>query len=221
MELKDVFDRTAFHHAYILYADRKQSIPVIKDSIARSFFDSDLTHPDFAHISYEVCKIDDIREIGERAGLRSITDRPKVFLCDCRIMTMEAQNAFLKIFEDGTSNTHFFIVTSSKGWVLPTLASRAEVYDFLDVVSFSPLTESFFKGGLRERLALIEKISKDKDRTAAVSIIEEGVSYAYMHGGHKKYTYAETVLGVYDYAMAPSSSYKMLLEYIALMIPAL
>lgn len=70
-------------------------------------------------------KVDSIREIILDA--QSLKDRRIYLLADCENMTLQAQNALLKLAEEPPTNAFIMITVSDIAQMLPTIKSRATV----------------------------------------------------------------------------------------------
>ncbi len=76
-------------------------------------------------------KIDTIRELSSYADKRPILSEHKIFIIDgADDLVFQAQNAMLKLLEEPPKNTHFFLVTSKKAALLPTIISRSHCVEF-------------------------------------------------------------------------------------------
>ncbi len=123
--LIDSYKKTGeLHHAYVLEGDkeniRTQLFSFIEDQIQQSV----RGNPDVWHSQFETLTVDDARALRDTQSNKAITTGKKIFIIETRLMTIEAQNALLKVFEEPTPNTHFFIITPTAEVFLPTLKSR-------------------------------------------------------------------------------------------------
>ena len=74
-----------------------------------------------------VIKVDQVREVIERAGYRPFEGRRRVVIVDeADAMLSEAQNALLKTLEEPPSASMFVLVTSRPDELLPTVRSRCQ-----------------------------------------------------------------------------------------------
>ena len=88
--------------------------------------------------------IDDVRVLYTQT--RTKTSKRRVFVLDTGVkpMTHSAQNAFLKLLEEPTANTHFIIATHDINSILPTITSRSQTVSVLPVTSLQ--TSDYLKG---------------------------------------------------------------------------
>ena len=63
----------------------------------------------------------------DRQQKKSLDGGKKIFVISTNSITREAQNSLLKIFEEPTEGTHFFLILSSSRILIPTLKSRLHV----------------------------------------------------------------------------------------------
>lgn len=87
-------------------------------------------HPDVITISPEPGKdltVDQIRSLRQDAYIRPNEGKRKVYLVEnAQKMNPSAQNAFLKVLEDGPAYAAFLLLTPTPEALLPTIRSRCE-----------------------------------------------------------------------------------------------
>ena len=72
--------------------------------------------------------VDTIRSLKSAVYIKPSELDAKFFvLSDCQYMTVQAQNAALKILEEPPANVYFFLLTDSASALLPTVRSRAQI----------------------------------------------------------------------------------------------
>lgn len=144
------------HHAYFLVGDK---VNILKELI--SFVEGSLNfktsgNPDFWIGQFDNLSIDDAREISQNSERKDFAGNKKVFIIQTDFISQEAQNSLLKVFEEPTPGTHFFII-SPQDMLLPTLRSRMQVISngqFLETSSVSIL-----KMNIKERLVKVKEIT--------------------------------------------------------------
>ena len=156
------------HHAYLLVGDAGEAHTALL-----SFFSSKgvkLTgSPDFFISLEPVFGINEARLIATSALRRAFGNR-KVFLIAPEKITLEAQNALLKTFEEPIENTHFFLVVREEELIIPTLRSRMEKIK----LQHSVLQEEagkFLKLEPADRLKFVKKFV-DNERNLSVFLDE-------------------------------------------------
>lgn len=93
------------------------------------------SNPDIKHITRPANKtkidVDTIRSVNEDVTLRPFSSKKKIYIIDeGDLMTTEAQNAFLKTFEEPPEYAVFIIVAENLDNLLQTIISRAMVVNF-------------------------------------------------------------------------------------------
>ena len=90
------------------------------------------SHPDIIVINKgetQTFKIESVRRVTESINLPPNEGNKKIYVLDhCENMTVQAQNALLKAFEEPPSYVVFFILTEKKEALLPTVRSRATMF---------------------------------------------------------------------------------------------
>lgn len=138
------------NHAYIFYGNKG----VGKTSLALEFMKSIVCHTHTACGSCAGCKqfystsdivivegeksitVDQVREITSEIYLKPFHFSKKIYLIkDADKMTVQAQNALLKVFEEPPSYAILILVTSNLSLILPTILSRGTQIRFLPLTS--------------------------------------------------------------------------------------
>jgi len=124
-------------------------------------------NPDFVTFKQETFGIDEARELGLMAVRKAVTSK-KIFLITPTRLTLQAQNALLKTFEDPFPNTHFFLAVREESLVVPTLRSRMQSIQ----VSGKSSTESkeakeFLSLPIKNRLLFAKKFA-DQEKNIAI-----------------------------------------------------
>lgn len=223
------------HHAYILEGERE----ALLDRLLK-FLDGELGitirgNPDFYLREVDSFGIDDARTLKERASMKSSLGGKKIFIVASRVITDQAQNALLKLFEEPTADTHFFLLTQNALELLPTLRSR-----MIQATTKSEVTDShsnskvktFIKATPSKRIDIIAEIVKELTKDEEKGLVKGRAQHFLSElelEVHKNLdlvniTQAEQVflkelLQVREYLQDQGSSPKMLLEHISLLLP--
>lgn len=120
---------------------------------------------------FETFSIDDARALTAFASFKPLGER-KIILISAQAMTREAQNALLKVVEEGVGHSIFFFILEAGVPVLPTLLSRCVVLkeDTADAKR-EMLGATFLALSYKERVARAEKFGKDSDREGARALM--------------------------------------------------
>ena len=154
------------HHANLLVGAPEEA-----ESYLRSLCDSlDIklaNNPDFFAFRTETFGIDEARELRLLSTRKSITSR-KIFLITPMRLTLEAQNALLKTFEDPSPDTLFFLAVREEGLVVSTLRSRMQAIRIHgNNASMSAEAEKFLSLSIKNRL-LFAKSFADEEKNLSV-----------------------------------------------------
>jgi len=138
---------------------------VALEFISLLFKESPIGHPDFLLIEPKErqIKIDQIRDLSWRLSLKPIKSFLKAAIIDqAHLMTIEAQNCFLKTLEEPRGETILILITEYPNFLLPTILSRCEILKFYPVKNEELRKFSIEKGIEKEKIEKILKISFGK-----------------------------------------------------------
>lgn len=139
--------------------------------------------------------IDTARQIEEQAQFRTLNGKNKAFIIDeIHQATKDMQNSLLKILEDTPKGVYFFLCTTEKNKLLPTIISRSKqievenltgrtIYPYLIDISIKENNEISKKvsrriaekceGDLRTALNILESVIEFQDEEKQLKIIGE------------------------------------------------
>src|SRR3989344_7462 len=154
------------HHANLLVGAPEEA-----ESYLRSLCDSLgiklANNPDFFAFRTETFGIDEARKLRLLSTRKSITGR-KIFLITPMRLTLEAQNALLKTFEDPSPDTLFFLAVREEALIVPTLRSRMQAIRIHgNNASMSAEAEKFLSLSIKNRL-LFAKSFADEEKNLSV-----------------------------------------------------
>ena len=120
-------------------------------------------NPDFFTFRTDTFGIDEARELRQLSSRKAISSElstgqtgRKIFFITPTRLTLEAQNAFLKTFEDPSPDTYFFLVVREEAVIIPTLLSRMQVTR-LNNSKTGMEAEKFLTLPIRDRLLFAKK----------------------------------------------------------------
>jgi len=219
--LEELFrEKDTLSHAYVIIGDKDVVTSALASHIESmagplySAYDINVTAKDSFGI-------EDARRIQKIQSRKSVGGK-KFFIITARVMTLEGQNALLKLLEDPTPHTHFFIVAEQEEMILPTIRSRAHVVAVHEKgKETDDRARLFIESNKADRLSFIKKIIEEKNRSEAVKLLKEVEVYI---GGDEldKKRYDPKL--VHDLIQARESvrkgegSIKFFLEHIALIL---
>lgn len=109
------------------------------------------THPDIKHVVPEKDKktigVNVMRVINEDTLIKPFYSTKKVYIIDGDLLTVEAQNAFLKTLEEPPLYANFIILVSDSSKLLQTVISRCAL------ISFSGVTNQRMKKYLEDKFS--------------------------------------------------------------------
>lgn len=192
---------------------------------------SERTGIDAEVIVRESLDIAEARLLAEKASSRPIEGDMRRFIISVAHIPHEAQNALLKLFEDPPATAQFYIIVPREELLLPTLRSRLHLF-YTSSASKDALAEetrSYLAASFNDRLLMVAKLAKEKEKTkdtaamrGLIAGIERAASFAIAKDAAKGESppYLRDALLASTYAETRSASHKMLLEHLALSIPA-
>lgn len=216
--------RGELHHACLVEGNKGDVVPALTE-----FFEKELAfrtkgNPDFHLYEYNSFGIDDGRRLQELAVQKPL-QKYKIFVTVFNTMTREAQNALLKLFEEPTKGTHFFLITPQTQTLLPTLTSRLFVISREEKnAADTKEAETFLAMPKAERLAALKQLIEEKDKASALQFLYavESLLYSELQNSSGKKEIADAlteVMRAREYLFDRSSSLKLLLEHVALTVP--
>ncbi|KAA0257678.1 DNA polymerase III subunit [Deferribacter autotrophicus] len=140
---KVVARNNTFHSSYIFYGNEGVGKKLFAIYLAKGvhcengvFFEDcscsscrqidNKSHPDVVILEEDELKIDNIRELNEKAFLSSFSGKRKFFILDnFHKIKREAANAMLKTLEESPQDTTFILVTHNYEMIIPTIRSRS------------------------------------------------------------------------------------------------
>lgn len=211
--MRDVFN----HHAYCVEGGAEEA-----RAFARALVEGAETEaPEVHTLIVPSFSIDDARELQERASRAptGVGARRQCFVLAADVFTREAQNALLKVFEEPTTGTHFFVFVRHADLLLPTLRSRMEDFSLTPSVrekekKFEQEAAAFLHAPLSERLARARRIAD----ALADEKMTRGEAIAFV-SALARAAPGEATVRAENYAFDRSPSFKLLLEHLAIVLP--
>lgn len=219
------------HHAYCFEGERKTTLEKLFEFVGKKLKIETQGNPDFSAMEFDALGVDEARALKEKQEKKSFGEGRKVFVVSANSMTREAQNSLLKVFEEPTPGTHFFLIMPSTDTLLPTLRSRLQIIKLESEDSkISKIeAEKFLKSGIGGRMEIAKvfakKVSDDEMTKSEIQNIL-GEIEKILHEKYKKDLKKPEVANMFSellknrsYLSDRSSSVKMILEYLAVLIP--
>lgn len=216
------------HHAYLIESDEENFLSKLVLEIENSLGITSLGNPDFFIAHYETLGIDEGRELKRKQSEKTFGGDYKIFVVSALSFTREAQNSLLKVFEEPTEGTHFFIVIKDARVILPTLRSRMVVVENYKVNNKAEeiveIVEEFLKNEPTSRLQMpfIKKLISDKDRENTILFMDRLQEKLGKKIDRKitkeEVDILEKIIKIRGYLNDRSPSIKMIVEYLAITV---
>lgn len=218
-----MFGNPKIHHAYFLEGD-DTAFDVLEKEL-KTIGHPVKANPDFLRIETDVLSIDEARMMKDLQVQKPIAGDRRIFVIETISMTVESQNALLKVFEDPTGENIFFIIAPSAHILLPTLRSRmllvsvnsgkSKVNSLIDPKKFLSVSKA-------RRLELLKPILDAKDDEGNKKA-DKQAAFVFLSGlrnelGTKNLKGLRAVSEAISFLFDRSSSVKLLLENVALSI---
>ncbi len=230
-------DKNNLHHAYLVEGMRDEILLDILEFI-ESLGIKTTGNPDFALIKIDNFKIEEALYLRSMAGERGYDSNRKFFVVCLNSISLDAEQALLKMFEEPIENTHFFLVVPSKDSLLDTLVSR-----FYLIKSKNEDAEEIKKAGnfikmtLPKRIDFLKEllVAEEEDEDMPIEYSPKAKALKFLNALEfvlhdkifntgkvsDKINYFEHILKTREFLRMPGSSTKTLMEGVALIIPNL
>lgn len=215
------------HHSYIIEGSLAVIYPDMCEFCKQELGMEIKTNPDFVYIDTDKFLIKDAHNLIQMQQNKTSSDGLQVFIISFNFITREAQNALLKVLEEPSARTHFFIITPSSHIFLDTVLSRVLlISDYKNNIPPNNAKE-FLKSNYANRLKMITKLIKNvKDEKAskmeAINLVRELKRLIYVESkknkDYNKLRILNEIQETEDYLNDNSASIKILLENIALKV---
>mgnify|MGYP001608038135 CR=1 FL=1 len=191
------------HHAYLIVGDSVSAEEYLHSYLGEMGVKL-LGSPDYFVWKDKLFGVDDARTLASSAVRRAFTEK-KIFFVAPEKITLEAQNALLKTFEDPIENTLFFLAVREEELIIPTLRSRMQTIKLQHSVLHEE-AEKFIKLSPAERLKFAGKFI-DNEKNLSVFLDE-----LLMLSRSKK------IYDVRKFSDDRSASPRLILEHLALVL---
>lgn len=226
-------DKNNLHHAYLFEGARDEVMPEII-RLMKELGIKTAGNPDFLEIAMDTMKIEDARNLRTYSLTKGTSGGKKIFVVSANNFLLEAQNTLLKVFEEPTPETHFFVILPDVNVLLPTLASR-----FYQIIPADKKEQKLSEAKKFISLSGAERIEFLKDLLAEENFDEEEVLAKSARAKaldflnalevvlHEKFLnqvgisakFFNHIFTVRESLRMPGSSPKTLMESVALAIP--
>lgn len=145
-------------HAYFFAGEKEEGI-----ERALAFVEKELNLPrtgnaDVVVLRHALLSVDEARSIGDFARQAPLTGDKKAIILSADRLFHEAQNAFLKLFEEPPEGTYLFLIVASEGMILPTLRSRMQPLPGMQEETMSKIAAEFLSATKAKQGKIVEDI---------------------------------------------------------------
>ena len=219
------------HHAYLIFG-RERAKHLVLDHLTKHTGYRIHSNPDFFQADYDTFVISDARDLKAiHITLPVVADAKKIFVILFNSITIEAQNALLKLLEEPAHYARFIFIAPKSSVLLPTVLSRMQVIEFDESEQLpemvddelSDLVAQFVESSLPKRLDIVKNVvdlisSEKQSKAYAVAFMNELEGQLYKKQKKSGRLDAE-IFAVIDkarnYMKDRAPSIKMLLEFVA------
>lgn len=205
-------DFNHLHHAYLVIGSREASEKTLL-SLFEKHGESLIGSPDYFVWKGALFGVDDARALSEQAITKAFVKK-KVFFIAPEKITLEAQNALLKTFEEPVADTHFFLVVRDEHVIIPTLRSRLQLVRVEGEREDLKQAEKFLKLSVKDRLNFVKKFV-DKEESLSAFLDELLLE---LRGRAEVTSALEQVYKLRLVSDDRAASSRMILEHLALVL---
>lgn len=206
------------HHAVVFEGEGKEGLEYVNTYLQDTFGIQLQGNPDYAVLERERFTIADARTLKEQSSQAPLGEM-RVFVIVTESILHEAQNALLKLLEEPAPHTHFYFILPTTRELLPTVQSRLFFGGVIaPKTTQHELAETFISSTVGERIELLEPIIKKKDRYEARRLLHSVETLLRKEGVIKRKRELSEITHAQQYLTDRSSSIKMLLEHVAVVL---
>ena len=208
------------HHLTICTGNKEQSFQDI-DALITDFSKEGL-HIERLTYQFDKFLLEDAENIFSKHIHKVGENQMQCVFISFNSTNFQTQNSILKILEEPPRGVYFFFIVPSKKILLPTILSRAQIFEYTRDIEISKKTKEFINSSYAKRLELAKKITDDLknekiNKQDIVEFIEEIEKYIHQK---KDINLLKKIIQIKEYLKDQGASVKQLLEYLALDIPA-
>lgn len=210
------------HHAFLISLDGQATQTEVVNNLEKNFptFFREKTISKRYFLS-ESFSIDSAREVKAAQESRNEQNERRLIIIGFSSITREAQNALLKVFEEPTFGTHFFILAPNQSLLLETVRSRCVDLEICrDENNTQETHGSFLAQTPKERLVIIKNLLEEK---SAIGTFFHNLELEISALENKERFSRKSLRTLFAkskyYSQSGNSAAKYLLEELALVLP--
>jgi hypothetical protein len=215
------------HHAHLIEAGPENGRAAFEHYLEEELAFPVHGNPDYAPYVFETMYIDSARHLHTQAAQRPLTHPFSLYVVAFRSMTVEAQNALLKLVEDPGPHIRLVLIVPSADTLLPTLRSRLSYFGAVAATNDDESeahARTFLGAGIAQRYELVQRLVQQKDvrSASALTAALEHILYEQFRAGSTHLAGPlQSVTQCRQYLHDRAPSVKMILEYLVVSIPQL
>lgn len=176
---------------------------------------------DVAILHHDAMTIEQARRFVEIARERPMERPKRTIVLAANQLSEAVQNTLLKILEEPPATTEIYIVIPRVGMLLPTVRSRVQVVDSANTqTTFTNTTKTFLNSHPTDRIQQIAAWHKQKDSHTPKQVVQEIARAMANRSLPESLQTREAIALIESYIQFPGASWKMLVEELALSLPA-
>lgn len=231
MDFSQLFPKDLYH-SYVVEGNPEEIVYLLRIYLEERG-DINKKSPDVLLNLYDAFNIEDGHNIKDWHKNKGVDGKKKVCIIGAKFINREAEQSLLKIIEEPTDDTHFFIVVPDASLLAETILSRVHLIKNLkrDNNFEDKIAREFIKANPKERIEKVADIIKEfKDnensgglRYYAISLVNglERIIYEKwkkdLNNRDLKFILKE-LKNCRGFLSIPGAAVKMILEHIALVI---
>ncbi len=194
-----------------------QSYLIVAENLEQAPLSEELKTPstDVFHLLKDQLGVDDARRIIEQSYKRPVSGSENSVVVFTSKLTIEAQNALLKVFEEPPSSTALYLIVPHESVLIGTLRSRFITMMVAESDKDNALATDFLHAGYKERLDMIAAKAKAKDSLWMENLVKV-IGSLYQTKKDKTKTELQALALVESFVRIRGASRKQLLEELAL-----
>jgi len=198
------------HHFYIIEGEKESILNEIKA-------DTDFIINEFSRDRF---LIEDSRSVVDKTLIKNSKEQKQLIILSFNSITPEAQNSLLKVVEEPTPGTYFFMIVPNVNIFLPTIISRAVIIKSEGSGIENEFVKKILSGNVGERIKIVEKVAKDisdskLEKQIAKEIVEGIIEKIRKENQPEK---LKELMKIRSYLDLTGASIKMLLERAVLVL---
>ena len=220
--IKSFNESGKLHHAYCLVGDTENIIVKLISFLEDIVGLKTSSNPDFRLGKFSTLTTEQARELAEKQNAKDFGSGRKIFILQTEIITEEAQNALLKVFEEPTVGTHFFVITP-QDILLPTLRSRMNMFKVENSKDIKPENRNILDLKIGEKMSLVKEMTdsisdEEKTKQDAIQLLNQIEKELYERGVEVSKKSLEVTSLARSFLYDRGAPIKMILENVMLSI---